>query len=48
MVIGFITGAASGDAAAHALRATWPDAGMMFGLIGALGGGATGLVAADD
>lgn len=48
MVIGFLTGAASGEAAAHALRIAINDPAMMIGLFGAVGGLATGVVAADD
>ncbi len=47
-VIGFLTGAASGQAAAFALSSTWAHAAWVGGLFGALGGLATGIVAADD
>jgi ABC-type enterobactin transport system permease subunit len=47
-VIGFLTGAASGEAAAIALSATWAHPAWIGALVGGLAGLATGLVAADD
>jgi hypothetical protein len=47
IVIGFLTGAASLEAAAPALGFTFAHAAWLGGLVGALGGAATGAVAAD-
>ncbi len=47
-VIGFLTGAASGEAAAIALNARWAHPAWIGAVVGGLAGFATGLVAADD